>query len=262
MSLAANADADLDRPSSAWTGWGQWLALITMTLDHLARYAVPESWGLGWIDSSLGRIAFPLFAGMVAWHGLFNTRDPLRYARRVLVIGLVAQLPYALMPRDADGLILNICFTLSLGLIAGAWLLGLPGRRARGVAAWQVTAEALAALAVWALAGRIVEYGHLGLLMIPLYMLAMQRLHAAGDAYAERLTSVVATLPVLVTAGLMNSSEMAKAFTVATCLGTLLLAAGAHRLSPRVPFSMPRRLWLAWYPAHFAAIALWLGLSA
>lgn len=260
MSLAANADAGVARPSSAWTGWGQWLALITMTLDHLSRYAVPEAWGLDWIDSSLGRIAFPLFAAMVAWHGLFNTRDPLRYARRVLVIGLVAQLPYALMPRDIDGLILNICFTLSLGLIGGAWLLSLPARRGRGLAAWQMTAEAIAALAVWGLAGPVVEYGHLGLLMIPLYMLAMQRLHAPAATPDARLLGLMSALPVLVTAGLMNSSPMAKAFTVATCLVALLLAAGAHRLSPRVPFTMPRRLWLAWYPAHFAAIALWLAL--
>ncbi len=261
MPLADHADASVARPSSAWTGWGQWLALITMTLDHLARYTLPEAWGLGWIDSSLGRIAFPLFAAMVAWHGLFNTRDPLRYARRVLIIGLVAQLPYALMPRDIDGLILNICFTLSLGLTGGAWLLSLPSRLTQGTSAWRAAAEGLIALAIWLLAGGVVEYGHLGLLMIPLYMLAMRHLHANGDALADRLTSAFAALPVLITAGLMNSSEMAKAFTVATCLAALLLAAGAHRHSPRVPIAMPRRLWLAWYPAHFAVIALWLGLS-
>ncbi|MGM0784154.1 MAG: hypothetical protein ACQEUM_08565 [Pseudomonadota bacterium] len=53
---------------------------------------------------------------MVAWHGLFNTRNPLRYARRILVIGLIAQLPYMMMPRASDVFILNICSTLSLGL--------------------------------------------------------------------------------------------------------------------------------------------------
>ncbi len=31
--------------------------LITMTLDHLARYVVPDAWGLGWADSSVGRVA-------------------------------------------------------------------------------------------------------------------------------------------------------------------------------------------------------------
>jgi hypothetical protein len=30
---------------------------------------------------------------------------------------------------------------------------------------------------------------------------------------------------------------------------------------PPVALEMPRRLWLAWYPGHFALIALWLLLS-
>ncbi|WP_239452548.1 TraX family protein [Halomonas sp. S2151] len=120
-----------ERPSSHWTGWGQWIALVTMTLDHLARYLATDAWHLGWVDSSVGRIAFPLFAGMVAWHGLFNTRDPLRYARRVMIIGLLAQLPYQLMPREAL-FQLNICFTLALGLMAGHWLEQLTRRQEAG----------------------------------------------------------------------------------------------------------------------------------
>lgn len=250
------------RPSSTWSGWGQWLALITMTVDHLSRYAAPDSWDLSWASSSLGRIALPLFAAMVAWHGLFNTRNPLRYARRILVIGLVAQLPYMLMPRSSDALILNICFTLSLGLTGGAWLQGLPARLAGGVLGKpRLAAETAVALGAWLVAGRWVEYSHLGLLMIPLYMLAMHHLHLAGPDLAERLRATAMALPVLLVAGMMNSSDMAKSFTVATCLMVLLLAAGAHRLTPAVPFHMPRWLWLGWYPGHFAAIALWLGLS-
>lgn len=260
VSVASRAVAAMHRPSSTWTGWGQWLALITMTVDHLTRYALPDGWELGWAGSSIGRIAFPLFAAMVAWHGLFNTRNPLRYARRILVIGLVAQLPYMLMPRAADGLILNICFTLSLGLTGGAWLQALGGRRERGALGTpRLIAEAGLAVAVWATAGLWVEYSHLGLLMIPLYMIAMRALHEGGEALNERLVATAMALPVLIVAGLMNSSDMAKSFTVATCLAILLLAAGAHRLIPRVPLGMPRRLWLGWYPGHFAAIALWLG---
>ena len=259
---AASRTAAVHRPSSAWTGWGQWLALITMTVDHLSRYVAPDSWGLGWADSSIGRIAFPLFAAMVAWHGLFNTRNPLRYARRILVIGLVAQLPYMLMPREADGLILNICFTLSLGLTGGVWLQALRERLERGaLGVPRLAAEVGLAVAAWAAAGPWVEYSHLGLLMIPLYMVAMRALHEGGEALAERLAATAMALPVLTVAGLMNSSDMAKSFTVATCLAILLLAAGAHRLTPAVPFTMPRRLWLGWYPGHFAAIALWLWLA-
>ncbi len=43
--------AEVFRPSSHWTAWGQWLALFTMTVDHLTRYVLPG--GLGF---RLGRL--------------------------------------------------------------------------------------------------------------------------------------------------------------------------------------------------------------
>ncbi|KAA0012879.1 TraX [Billgrantia pellis] len=262
MTAQAAALSAPDRPTSTWTGWGQWLALATMTIDHLTRYVLPSHWELDWAGASIGRIAFPLFAAMVAWHGLFNTRNPLRYARRILIIGLVAQLPYMLMPRASDAFLLNVCFTLALGLAWGAWLRDLFARvRAGTLGSPWVGLGVAATLAVWYLLGDWVEYGHRGLLLIPLFMLAMHHLHAAGDGLVERLGAVALSVPLLIVAGLMNSSDMAKSFTVATCLTVLWLAAGAHRLTPAVPSVMPRRLWLAWYPGHFALIALWLWAS-
>lgn len=246
------------RPSSAWTAWGQWLALITMTVDHVVRYLLPDSWDMGWASSSIGRIAFPLFAAMVAWHGLFNTRDPIRYARRILIIGLVAQLPYMTMPRD--GFQLNICFTLALGLCWGAWLRNL-ACRSQSVNRSDALNRSLAiaaSLLAWLVLGQWVEYGHQGLLMIPFYMLALQALSQPATTLPERLMVAIAALPVLINAGLLNSSDMAKSFTVTTCLFVLLMAAGAASRIPHVGFKMPRRLWLAWYPAHFAVIALLL----
>ncbi|MCE8029004.1 TraX [Halomonas daqingensis] len=262
MTAQAASGTAPDRPVSTWTGWGQWLALATMTVDHLTRYVFPSAWELGWAGSSIGRIAFPLFAAMVAWHGLFNTRNPLRYARRILIIGIAAQLPYMMMPRASDAFILNVCFTLALGLAWGAWLRQLLARHRSGSlgSAWLGAAVA-ATLAIWYLLGGWVEYGHRGLLLVPLFMLAMHHLHAAGESLGERLLAVSLAAPVLIVAGLMNSSDMAKSFTVATCLAVLWLAAGAHRTTPGVPLAMPRRLWLTWYPGHFALIALWLWAS-
>lgn len=247
------------RPSSAWTAWGQWLALITMTLDHVTRYLLPDGWEAGWVSSSLGRIAFPLFAGMVAWHGLFNTRNPIRYARRILIIGLVAQLPYMTMPRD--GFQLNITFTLALGLIWGTWLRDIARRGAFDKEApLQASLLIGASLIVWLLLGDWVEYGHHGLLLIPFYMFALQALSQPAYSLGERLLAAGAALPVLILAGLMNSSDMAKSFTVATTLLVLLLAAGAASRVPQITpgARMPRKVWLAWYPAHFAVIALLL----
>jgi len=256
----ANA-LSLSRPYSNWTAWGQWLALVTMTVDHVVRYLLPESWDAGWASSSIGRIAMPLFTAMVAWHGLFNTRNPLRYARRILVIGLVAQLPYLTMPRD--GFQLNICFTLAAGLTAGV---GLRALAQQLLAATALTARHWMAIATlglaWWVLGDWVEYGHQGLLMIPLYMLAFEMLSQPAAPRLAGLAAGAAALPVLLNAGLLNSSDMAKSFTVATTLLMLLLAAGAARLVPAIPqtLAMPRRLWLTWYPGHFAAMALWLWL--
>lgn len=247
------------RPSSAWTAWGQWIALITMTVDHVTRYLFPDSWDVGWASSSIGRIAFPLFAGMVAWHGLFNTRNPFRYARRVLIIGLIAQLPYMTMPRD--GFQLNICFTLALGLFWATWLRDL-GRRS-GVdmeAPLQRPLLLGASLFAWWLLGPWLEYGHYGLLLIPFYMFALQALTQPTGSFQEHLLMVAASVPVLLVAGLMNSSDMAKSFTVMTTLLILLLAAGEASRVPHISpgARMPRKVWLAWYPAHFAVIALLL----
>ncbi|MGC3875183.1 TraX family protein [Halomonas sp. GXIMD04776] len=247
------------RPSSAWTAWGQWLALITMTVDHVTRYLLPDSWDVGWASSSIGRIAFPLFAGMVAWHGLFNTRNPFRYARRILIIGLIAQLPYMTMPRD--GFQLNICFTLALGLCWGTWLRDLARRP--GVdqdAPLQRPLLLGVSLLAWWLFSPWLEYGHYGLLLIPFYMFALQALTQRTDSFSEHLLMVAASLPVLLVAGLMNSSDMAKSFTVMTTLLILLLAAGEASRVPQISPGaiMPRKVWLAWYPAHFAVIALLL----
>lgn len=251
------------RPSSAWTGWGQWIALIAMSLDHVTRYLLPKAWELGWASSSIGRIAFPLFAAMVAWHALYNTRDPQRYARRILIIGLIAQLPYLVMPRDHFQL--NICFTLALSLAWANGLRTLLEEATAAVAGHRPSARvglALAlSLACWLVLGRWVEYGHAGLLVVPAFMLAMHYIARLSIDQGERAIAFVASLPVLALAGWLNHSLMAKSFTLATTLGVLWLAAGGARNVPPVGLRMPRTLWLGWYPGHFATIAAWLLFS-
>ena len=260
-SVAQEAAATL-RPSSHWTGWGQWLALLTMTIDHLTRYILPGDWDLSWAGSSIGRIAFPLFAAMVAWHGLFNTRNPLRYSRRILIIGLVAQLPYMMMPRTSDTFILNVCFTLASGLALGALVRqGWQHYQQQTLTMPWLLAGAALGVTVWYLLGFWVEYGHNGLLLIPLLMFAMHALSQADSDFQSRLWAGLAAFPVLWIAGQMNASDMAKSFTVGTCVVVLILAAGEAQRIPAINLAMPRRLWLAWYPGHFALIALWLLLS-
>lgn len=250
------------RPSSAWAGWGQWIALIAMSVDHVTRYLLPEAWEMSWASSSIGRIAFPLFAAMVAWHALFNTRDPQRYARRILIIGLVAQLPYAFMPRDAFQL--NICFTLALSLAWTSWmrvLLDDTMTTGRSRSSARIGLALALSLACWLVLGHWLEYGHAGLLVVPAFMLAMHCLARLSADPGERTLALVASLPILALAGWLNHSLMAKSFTLATTLAVLWLAAGGARHVPPPGLSMPRKLWLGWYPGHFAAIAAWLLLG-
>lgn len=251
-----------ERPSSHWTAWGQWLALVTMTIDHLVRYVAPGDWDLHWAGSSIGRIAFPLFAAMVAWHGFFNTRNPLRYARRVMIIGIAAQVPYMMMPRASDAFILNVCFTLASGLVIGALVRqGWQHYQRQTLAFGWLLLGAAALVTAWYLLGFWVEYGHNGLLLIPLFMFAMCALSETRDALVSRIWAGLSAFPLLWIAGQMNASDMAKSFTVGTCVVVLILAAGASQRVPPVFKPMPRKMWLAWYPAHFAVIALWVVLS-
>lgn len=254
----ATTNQIIKKPSSDWVTWGQWLALITMTLDHIARYVVPHAWNLGWIDSTIGRVAFPLFAGMVAWHGLFNTRNPIRYARRITVIGLLAQIPYQLMPRTAL-IQFNICFTLALGLLAGTWLMRLKKRLDNGTASYaRITLETVLMICAWYFIGPWVEYSHLGLLLIPCFMVAINAVYYGNKDINSLVSVLIACIPLLLVSGLMNSSSIAKSITVATSICILLLAAGANKHIANVPWLMPRKLWLAWYPGHFAIIAAFL----
>lgn len=232
--------ADCPSLSNAWIPWAQWLALITMTAEHIARFVLPEEWGIAPWATLLGRIALPLFAGMVAWHAVYNTRNPLRYARRLLIIGLVAQLPYMLA---LDLLRLNICFTLAAGL--GLSLLVESAYKSR-----QNALLAALALLLAILIAPYVEYGLPGLLLIPAYVLAFR--------CPDRLFS---SAPLLLFAYLINDIWLFSA--VSLLVSTLLLAinAGLLRQIGHVT-PMPRRLWLAWYPLHLSLIALALPVLA
>lgn len=242
---------------SRWTDWGKWLALISMTVDHVVRYALSNelSWQFGWASSTIGRVAFPLFAAMVAWHGLFDTRNPMRYARRILIIGLIAQLPYMLMPRYSSVLVINVCFTLAFGLVWGAWLRQLLTSPPRETRARMISAAAVAlSIIVWYKVGPLLEYGRFGILMVPGFMLAMA-VYQHFDHGVARIWAWLAGVPILLITAQLNIYTISKSVAFSTTLVVLVIAAGLARWIPGV-VRMPRWLWLGWYPGHLAVIAL------
>jgi TraX protein len=86
------------------------IALGAMLLDHTNKIVLNESApALSWI----GRLAFPLFAFLIAYNLEKRSVDPRRYALPLLISGLISQPFFAAafhVPR------VNIFFTLLLGI--------------------------------------------------------------------------------------------------------------------------------------------------
>lgn len=93
------------------------IAYVTMVVDHIGFVFFPGQalWRI------IGRIAFPLFAFLIA-EGYRHTKSLDAYMKRLLLFALISQIPLMLMYSAAgrSSLSLNIFFTLCAGLIAVA----------------------------------------------------------------------------------------------------------------------------------------------
>lgn len=210
----------------------KWLAMALMLLDHANR----TLWSFQPWAFSLGRIAFPLFAFLIAYNLTVRGVKPGRYVLPLLGFGVISQLP-AMLALGRDVLPLNIFFTLALGvsfLPLRAWLAQhLPQGRIWQFLSW------LAALYLVMLFGIVVEYGPLGVLLIPGIIMFLNRPHFMTG------TLLMAQL-VLVNNPHITSLTALLAIPVIYAVSTLEL--------PR----LPRLRWLAYsfYPAHLTV--LWL----
>lgn len=94
----------------------KWLAVILMTCDHVAKIIYD-----GYVPglSEAGRVAFPLFALVMAYNLAQPVADVLKSARRLALWGLIAQPVYAL----AFGYWLPVNILLTFALCAAViWL--------------------------------------------------------------------------------------------------------------------------------------------
>ena len=95
------------------------IAVISMTIDHVALYVMAENLGMQnlWLYDVLrgvGRLAFPIFAFLVV-EGYLHTHNIYKYVMSLLLAAFVSEIPWNLSGQHDSH---NVLFTLLLGLIS------------------------------------------------------------------------------------------------------------------------------------------------
>lgn len=144
------------------------LALCLMLLDHMWISVIP---GNNWLNA-LGRLAFPIFAFQAA-EGYFHTSDYKKYTRRLLVFGLISELPFNLLTGGywLNPFHQNVMFTLLFGLAALHAVVRAMGER--GTKQWILTALTVLGCCLGAKL-LCLDYGEYGVFMVLLFGLTRQ----------------------------------------------------------------------------------------
>lgn len=91
------------------------IAVVSMVIDHYAYYLMDGNTMAYEVMRCFGRIAFPVFAFLVA-EGFAHTRNRMRYFLSLMLFAVVSEVPWYLL-NGADGTH-NVMFTLVLGVAA------------------------------------------------------------------------------------------------------------------------------------------------
>lgn len=126
------------------------LACVLMLIDHSGAILYPE---LDW-PRVIGRLAFPLFAWLLA-NGWLQTSSRPAYFGRLLLFAVLSQLPYIIAFQPVTWR-LNVFFSLAVGLCGLYWSeYSPPSLKWLGLAAFALLAELLR-----------LDHGAYGILMI------------------------------------------------------------------------------------------------
>ena len=204
----------------------QLIAMITMLIDHIGYIFFPKD--MAW--RYIGRIAFPIYCYALV-QGHIHTSSTRKYLWRLLLIALIAQLPYNLA-LDPEGL--NVVFTLLFSALILAILdrtrslwLGFP----------------LIAGACFMMDHFPMDYGAYGLILVLIYR------------YTKTYTMVFAHLGLNIFYLFYNGWLI----QMASLLPTLMIAFGPVLWGQLEMRRVPRKIWWSFYPGHliFLTVAKW-----
>ncbi|MCL1819188.1 MAG: conjugal transfer protein TraX [Oscillospiraceae bacterium] len=96
----------------------KWIAIASMLIDHIGASGLIPTDGLPYfVCRSIGRLAFPLFAFMIA-EGYFYTKNYKKYIMRLIVFMAISEIPFDLFLRGSfpvwESQSIYVTFTIAL----------------------------------------------------------------------------------------------------------------------------------------------------
>lgn len=215
------------------------IAILSMVSDHCAYYLMEHGTPLYDIMRCFGRMAFPLFAFLIA-EGFANTRNRTRYFLTVLGFAVVSELPWYLL-NGIDGTH-NVMFTLLLGIVS----LAVFDRLCENRLLCCLSILLIAFLGEWSGA----DYGWRGILMIALfYMLRRQTIEpwicrGKVNFQSQAIRQIIFVLPIMATYGIAGAILTS---------GAIFLYDGTRG---SIKGAVAKYGFYAIYPAHLLLIAV------
>ena len=207
----------------------KWVAMATMLIDHSNKILFDGAYeAMMWI----GRLSFPIFTMVMAYHYEFHTRWKSKYFLRLLIFAILSQPVYWTAFHVSN---LNVLFTLAMGF-ALIWYYDhfraaiLSGNKSK---IW----VGLCLVAFCFAVGARADYFQCGIMMVPLAVLWL------------RHNKNIFLMCLFVMTAIANISPT-YAFFALLSYGVIIGAMIVPLTIPR----LPRYFYYLFYPAHMAAL--------
>ena len=208
----------------------QIIAIVSMTIDHIGYYLIPDFWPL----RVVGRLAFPIFAFMLV-EGFKHTHSRSKYFARLLATALAAQVLFYISAQCFGARYYhNVVFTLAFAFVSlicaeqgGFFLVGIP-------------------LLVLAAGAFDCEYGAYGVLMIVLFYYS-DKLFKNNRFLCVMAQSI--SLVAMMSSVVLESGWLVQVYSIFAIIPIALYSGKKGR-------RLPRLFGYVYYPAHIAVFLL------
>lgn len=212
------------------------LAIVFMIIDHVGYVFFPQVIAF----RIIGRLAFPLFAWLIA-NGAIHTHDMKKYLLRIFLLAVISQIPYILLIQQVDPGYwdLNAIFSLFIGLVGIACIQGINNYLVR-----------ILIIMLCALIGNFftVDYGAFGVLSVIFFYVFFHDLKKM--VLSQIMIYTLPTLFILLTTE-FNKINIVNAVEPLAVLAVVFIVMYKGKEGPRIKW-----LFYSFYPLHFFVLYL------